>query len=162
MGYYSQMTPAINTAKQAEINFRIHQYKHDTSVNSYGEEAAEKMGVNPGRVFKTLVVSHGDAELAVAVLPVSYQLDLKLFAKATGTKKVTMADKKIVEKVTGYVLGGVSPIGQKKRLTTVIDRSAMDFKTIFVSAGRRGLEIELAPHDLCSLTDGHFASICKD
>ena len=155
------MTPAIRKAKQAKVTFRVHEYEHDPASEAYGEEAVMKMGVDAGRVFKTLIVSQDGKDLSVAVLPVSHQLDLKLFAKAIGAKKVVMADKKVVEKTTGYVLGGVSPIGQKKRLRTVIDESAKDFETIFVSAGRRGLQIELAPGDLCLLTNGGFASIRK-
>ena len=119
------------------------------------------MGLDPDQVFKTLVVAYGDKELAVAVLPVSHQLDLKRMAKALGVKKVAMADAKIVERVTGYVLGGVSPLGQKKPLGTVIDEVALVFDTIFVSAGRRGLEIELSPEDLRVLTEGRFVEIAK-
>ncbi len=136
------MTPAIRKAKQAKVDFCIHEYEHDPASEAYGEEAVMKMGVDADRVFKTLIVSQDGKDLFVAVLPVSHQLDLKLFAKAIGAKKVVMADRKVVEKTTGYVLGGVSPIGQKKRLKTVIDESATDFETIFVSAGRRGLQIE--------------------
>ena len=155
------MTPAIKTAKKANVIFHVHKYEHDPSSSSYGEEASSKLGIDADRVFKTLVVSIGDKEFAVAVLPVSRQLDVKLFAKALGIKKVMMADKKDVERMTGYVLGGVSPIGQSKRLLTVIDESAENFDTIFVSAGRRGLEIELSPKDLSSLTSGSFMNIGK-
>lgn len=155
------MTPAINSAKQANINFKIHEYDHDPSAESYGEEAAIKLGLDPNRVFKTLVVALDSKDLAVAVLPVSKQLNLKLFAKATGTKKAAMADKKIVERTTGYVVGGVSPIGQKKKLRTIIDDSARLHETVYVSAGRRGLDMELVPDDLCLLAKGTFASICK-
>lgn len=153
------MTPAINAAKQAQIDFRTYEYAHDPSCDSYGEEAAAKIGIDAIRVFKTLVVSPDGMDLAVAVLPVSRQLDLKLFARTIGAKKAVMAGKKDAERATGYVLGGISPIGQKKRLATVIDKSALDHKSIFVSAGRRGLEIELAPGDLRTLTNGQFASI---
>ena len=155
------MTPAIRKAKQAKVDFRIHEYDHDPASEAYGEEAVMKMGVDAGRVFKTLIVSQDGRDLFVAVLPVSHQLDLKLFAKAIGAKKVVMADRKVVEKTTGYVLGGVSPIGQKKQLNTVIDESATDFETIFVSAGRRGLQIELAPGVLRRLTGGSMAPIRK-
>lgn len=158
---YFHMTPAINIAKQAKIHFRVHEYEHDPAYESYGEEAAIKMGVDADRVFKTLVVSLEGKELAVAVVPVAQQLDLKRFAKATDAKKVTMADKKVVERTTGYVLGGVSPLGQKKKLRTVIDKSAQQYETLFVSAGRRGLEIELRPDDLCALTKGEFEFIGK-
>jgi len=155
------MTPAINAAQKAGIKFLVHEYTHDPSVESYGEEAAQHMGVETARVFKTLVVAPVGMELAVAVVPVPQQLDLKKFAKAVGAKKVLMADGKIAERTTGYVLGGISPLGQKKRLSTIIDDSATNYESIFVSAGRRGLEIELSPEDLCLLTAGGFATIGK-
>ena len=153
------MTPAINIVKKAKINFRIHEYDHDPASASYGEEAASKMGIDGNRVFKTLVVFSDCKGLTVAVLPVSHQLDLKRMAKALGAKKAKMADKSDVERVTGYVLGGVSPLGQKKKLVTIIDESAKSFDTIFVSAGRRGLQIELSPEDLGTLIKGRFRSI---
>lgn len=155
------MTPAINRAKKARITFTVHEYEHDPSGESYGLEAAHKMGVDPESVFKTLVVSDGGKDLVVAVVPVSGQLDLKQLAKAVGVKKVAMADVKLVERTTGYVVGGVSPLGQKKQLSTVIDESAQALGTMYVSAGRRGLEIELSPGDLASLTRAAFASIAK-
>ena len=155
------MTPAINKAKKSKIAFSVHEYEHDATAESYGMEAALKLGIEPERVFKTLVVSCGGKDLTVAILPVSHQLDLKRLAKTLGVKKVAMADAKLVEKVTGYVLGGVSPLGQKKQLKTVIDSSAEDFDTVFVSAGRRGLEIELSPRDLSSLTRAEFATVIK-
>lgn len=159
------MTPAINTAQKAKVDFKIHEYSHDPRADSYGQEAAEKIGVSPDQVFKTLVVSMDSKKdskaLSVAVLPVSCQLNLKLFARAMGVKKVAMADKTRVEKTTGYVLGGVSPIGQKKKLSTVVHDTAKNFKTIFVSAGKRGLDIELAPDDLVKLTQGKFDRICE-
>jgi len=153
------MTPGINAAKEAKIEFRVHEYEHDPAAESYGGEAAEKLGVSEDRVFKTLVVDFGVKDLAVAVLPVSTMLNLKQMAKALGVKKATMADAADVERSTGYVLGGVSPLGQKKRLKTVIDASAREFETIHVSAGRRGLEIELGPNDLAKLTNAVFADI---
>lgn len=153
------MTPAINTAKRAKINFHIHTYEHDPAFHSYGEEAATKLGLETQRVFKTLIVAINSRTLAVAVLPVSQQLDLKRFAKALGVKKVAMADKKQAEKTTGYVLGGISPLGQKKRLKTIIDQSAMDYPTIYISAGRRGLEIELTAQDLSRLTAAQLVVI---
>lgn len=155
------MTPAINTAKKAKVDFNIHEYSHDPESDSYGQEAAEKLGVSPDQVFKTLVVSMNAKDLGVAVLPVSCQLNLKFFARAMGIKKAAMADKKLVEKTTGYILGGVSPIGQKKRLPTVVHDTAKNFKTIFVSAGKRGLDLELSPEDLVELTGGKFARICE-
>lgn len=155
------MTPAINLAKKKKINFATHHYDHDPKAASYGEEAAEKLGLELTRVFKTLVVATEKNELCVCVVPVAGMLDLKSVAKALKTKKVTMADAKKVESTTGYVLGGVSPLGQKKQLTTLIDTSAESQQTIFVSAGKRGLEIELSPQDLQMLTRANFAEIGK-
>ncbi len=153
------MTPAINAAKKKKISYKVHQYTHDPGHDSYGKEAAEKLSIAEERVYKTLVVQLDAGSLAVAVIPVSSMLSMKLIAKAAGAKKSAMADKELVERTTGYVLGGVSPLGQKKRLLTVIDSSANDFPTIFVSAGRRGLEIELNPADLAALTTATFAEI---
>lgn len=155
------MTPAVNTAKKAKINYQIHQYAHDPSSQSYGEEASDKLNISPERVFKTLVASLDGTQLAVAVVPVSGQLNLKSFASALNAKKSKMADPREVERSTGYVLGGVSPLGQKKKLKTVIDQSALDFETIYVSAGRRGLEIELSAKDLAALLDAVFAPIAQ-
>ena len=147
------MTPGINIARKAKIPFKVHEYTHDPSSESYGIEAAEKLGVPEARVFKTLVVSLDNKELAVGIVPVSSMLSMKLIAKA-------MATASDVERSTGYVLGGVSPLGQKKRLKTIIDSYAESFASIYVSAGRRGLEIELSPSDLKTLTNGVFADIC--
>jgi Cys-tRNA(Pro)/Cys-tRNA(Cys) deacylase len=154
------MTPAINLAKQHKIEYRIHTYEHDPAASSYGLEAAEKLGLDPAQVFKTLVVELDGKELAVAVIPVKAKLDLKQFAKALGYKKAAMAEQRKVERSTGYVLGGVSPLGQKKPLKTLLDESAREFSTIFVSAGRRGLDIELKPADLVRLTKGKFSPLC--
>lgn len=153
------MTPAIELVRKAGIAHQLHEYDHDPKSESYGTEAAEKLGLDPDRVFKTLVVETDAGELVVAIVPVSTSLNLKRVAKAAGAKKVAMADKQKVQRTTGYVLGGVSPLGQKKALKTVIDESAQAFDTIHVSAGRRGLEIELAPADLASLTRASFATI---
>ena len=155
------MTPAINAAKKKKIAYKVHQYTHDPSHDSYGKEAAEKLGIAEERVYKTLVVQLDKGSLTVAVIPVSSMLSMKQIAKAAGAKKAAMANKELVEKTTGYVLGGVSPLGQKKRLVTVIDSSAQDFPTIFVSAGRRGLDIELKPADLAALTSATFAEIVQ-
>ena len=155
------MTPAINCLKKAKIKYQVHQYDHDPDSNAYGEEAAEKLNISFNQLFKTLVVSTNNKDLFIAVVPVSRQLDLKLFAKAIGSKKVKMADKNNVEQKTGYVLGGVSPIGQKKKLKTIIDSSALKFNTVYVSAGRRGLQIELSPKDLGSLTNAIYDEISK-
>lgn len=153
------MTPAINSAKKAKISFTVHTYLHDSASPSYGLEAAEKLGVAEERVFKTLVAQIDGTAFAVGIIPVSMTLSMKQFAKAVKAKKAVMADKADVERVTGYVLGGVSPLGQKKKLTTVIDSSATSFPTIFVSAGRRGLDIELKPVDLATLTGATFVAI---
>ena len=153
------MTPALQAAKQARIPHQMHAYDHDRAAESYGEEAAEKLGLPFERVFKTLVVLLDGKQLAVAVVPVSGMLDLKHCAAALGGKKCEMAPRKEAERATGYVLGGISPLGQKKRLPTVIDTSAQSLPTMFVSAGRRGLEIELAPEDLRRLTAGRFADL---
>lgn len=153
------MTPAINALRKTKIAHQVHEYVHDPSNDAYGPEAAEKLGVPADRVFKTLVVGTDSKELIVAVLPVSTMLSMKSLAKAVGAKKVAMANPAEVERVTGYVLGGVSPLGQKKRLKTIIDASAQTFPTLYVSAGRRGLQIELSPMDLKRLTNGVFAEI---
>jgi Cys-tRNA(Pro)/Cys-tRNA(Cys) deacylase len=155
------MTPAINEAKKQKIPFTVHQYSHDPGHSSYGMEAAEALGIAASKVFKTLVVELDNTILSVAVVPVSGQLNMKHFAKAAGVKKAAMADAAQVEKSTGYVLGGVSPLGQKKRLRTFIDASASNHETIFVSGGKRGLEIELNPDDLVRLTSGVFAAIAQ-
>lgn len=154
------MTPAINLLKKVQIPFSVHEYEHDNNASSFGLEAVEKLKLAPEKVFKTLVVSLDNKSLVVAVLPVAEKLSMKLIAKAAGAKKALMANPNDVQRSTGYVLGGVSPLGQKKRLTTVIDSSAQNQQTMFVSAGRRGLEIELAPDDLNKLTNGQFAAIC--
>lgn len=156
------MTPAINVAKKARVRYRIHEYEHDPNNKNYGTEAAEKTGTDPARVFKTLVASVDNRELVVGVLPVTAMLSMKLIAKAVGGKKATMADKQEVQRATGYVLGGVSPLGQKRRLRTFIDASARSFDTIYVSAGRRGLEIELAPEDLARLTGAGFSPLQQE
>lgn len=155
------MTPGIKLAEKAKIPHTVHEYHHDAASESYGLEAAEKLGVSDTQVFKTLVVSLDGRELAVGVVPVSAMLNMKLIAKASGAKKAAMALPADVERSTGYVLGGVSPLGQKKRLKTFIDASARCQNTIFVSAGRRGLEIELRPEDLIKLVNGRFAELCQ-
>jgi len=147
------MTPGINFVKKHKIEHRIHQYIHDQSSESFGHEAADKMGVSQQRVFKTLVVMLDNRELVVGILPVSSMLNLKLIAKASGAKKAAMASPSDVERTTGYVLGGVSPLGQNRRLRTFIDSSAGEHLTVYVSGGRRGLEIELSPMDLAQLTN---------
>ena len=155
------MTPAISCLKKAKIKYQIHQYEHDANPNAYGEEAAEKLNIPYDQIFKTLVISVDNKNLFVALVPVSKQLDLKAFVKVIGAKKAKMADKKDVERTTGYILGGVSPIGQKKQLTTIIDSSALKFKTVYVSAGRRGLQIEISSKNLGSQTKATFDDIGK-
>jgi Cys-tRNA(Pro)/Cys-tRNA(Cys) deacylase len=149
------MTPAVVAAQRAGIPFTLHEYEHDPAASSYGLEAAEKTGVDPARVFKTLVVAQ-DGALSVAIVPVAAQLDLRALGK-----RAALADRAAAERATGYVLGGISPLGQRKRLPTVVDDSALGHETIFVSAGRRGLELELAPGDLVTLTDARVAAVAS-
>lgn len=153
-------TPATVAAAKAGIPFTLHSYEHDPAAPSYGEEAAEALGVDPGQVFKTLVADV-DGALTVAVVPVSGSLDLKALAAAVGGKRAAMADPAAAERTTGYVRGGISPLGQRKALPTVVDASAERHGTICVSAGRRGLEIELAPADLVKLTGAVTAPIAR-
>lgn len=153
------MTPAIELAKKCNFDYKLHEYEHDSHAASYGLEAAEKLDVASEQVFKTLVVETDLGKLAVAVLPVHKTLNYKKMAKAIGCKKVQMADPKQVERSTGYVLGGVSPLGQKKRLTTILDISAQSQTTIYVSAGRRGLEIELPAQQLAASLTARFVDI---
>lgn len=153
-------TPATVALTRAGLPFQTHTYAHDPSVGSYGEEAAQATRVPAERIFKTLLVDTGSG-LAVGVVPVSGSLDLKALAGALGVKKVTMAQPAAAERSTGYVVGGISPIGQRKPLETVIDVSAQDFDTVFVSGGRRGFEIELAPDVLASATGATFAPIAR-
>jgi Cys-tRNA(Pro)/Cys-tRNA(Cys) deacylase len=155
------LTPAVNSAKKAKIEFSVHQYEHDSGHASYGLEAAENLAVVAERVFKTLVVKLDAMQLVVAILPVNSMLSMKSMAKACGGRKAEMADKVEVQRSTGYVLGGVSPLGQKKSLKTVIDLSAQQFSTVYVSGGRRGLEIELNALDLQALTRATFAPLSQ-
>lgn len=153
------MTPAIKLACQQKIIQQVHEYSHDPAAASYGLEAAEKLGVAAEQVFKTLVAEVDGKNLVVAVLPVSHQLSLKKLARAASAKKAVMADPARVVRTTGYVLGGVSPLGQKKRLATYIDASAEVLQQVYVSAGKRGLEISLTPQDLQRLTQAAFADL---
>lgn len=155
------MTPAIKALDKKGIEYNLHQYEHDPDCQTYGDEAARKLGLDPGRVFKTLIAEQDGAILTVSVIPVSKKLDLKALAKKAGAKKAKMADKRDVERATGYLVGGVSPIGQKKRLATVIDESAQQFNTIFISGGKRGLDIELCPRELALLTGASFDLISR-
>jgi Cys-tRNA(Pro)/Cys-tRNA(Cys) deacylase len=153
------MTPALDLLKKVRAEHRIHSYEHDPKAASYGLEAAEKLGLDPAQVFKTLLASSEKAELLVAVVPVVGSLDLKALAQAAGVKKVEMADPAAAQRATGYLLGGISPLGQKKRLRTFVDVTAQSFPTIFISAGRRGLEVELAAAVLAKHTQAKFAEI---
>ena len=145
-------TPATVALTRAGTPFALHEYTHDPRSSSYGLEAAEALGLDAARVFKTLMASV-DGSLAVAVVPVSGQLDLKALARSLGGSRASMADQAAAERATGYVAGGISPIGQKRRHRTVVDGSALDHATVFVSAGRRGLELEISPADLVRITE---------
>jgi Cys-tRNA(Pro)/Cys-tRNA(Cys) deacylase len=153
-------TPALAAIERARVDHRVHRYGHDPANSSYGEEAATALGVELARVFKTLIATV-DGEMAVAVIPVGTQLDLKQFAACLGGKRAAMAEPRDAERATGYVVGGISPFGQKRALPAVVDESATGFTTIFVSAGRRGLEIELAPEDLVRVTSAMTAPIAR-
>lgn len=154
----SQGTPATAALAAAGVPFVLHPYTHDPSAASYGSEAAEALGIDPSRVFKTLMVEV-EGKLAVGIVPVSGTLDLKAFAAALGAKKAAMADPAAAQRRTGYVLGGISPLGQRLPSPTVLDSSAVGLQTLLVSGGKRGLDIELAPADLIRLTQAVTAPI---
>jgi Cys-tRNA(Pro)/Cys-tRNA(Cys) deacylase len=156
----SAATPATVALTRAAVPFSLQAYEHDPAAASYGLEAAAALGLPPALVFKTLLVDTGSG-LAVGVVPVSATLDLKAMAAALGVKKVAMADPAVAARVTGYVVGGISPIGQKRRLPTVLDASAATLETIYVSGGRRGLDIGVAPADLISLTGAAYGPIAR-
>lgn len=151
-------TLALVAAAKAGVAFTVHEYHHDPRAESYGHEAAEALGLDPTHVFKTLI-AEVDTRLVCAVVPVAGSLDLKALAAAAGGRKAAMANAHDAERATGYVVGGISPLGQKKRLAVFVDQSALAFPTIHVSAGKRGLEIELSPADLLKLTNGQAAPI---
>jgi Cys-tRNA(Pro)/Cys-tRNA(Cys) deacylase len=157
------MTPAIKVVNRAKIEYIVHEYLHDSHTDSYGEEAAQALGVDSQQVFKTLLVAAPELKekVAVGIVPVNGQLDLKAIARQLKAKKVVMANAQDAEKITGYVVGGISPLGQKKRLKMVIDATALNFDTIYVSAGKRGLEIELKPSDLIALCQAIVDDIRK-
>lgn len=155
------MTPAIRAVEKARVTFAIRQYQHDPKSESYGLEATRVLGVPPERIFKTLLVKLDTKELTVALVPANKQLDLKALAAAVGVKKADMADVAEAERVTGYVAGGISPLGQRKSLRTIIDTSILTLDRVFVSAGRRGLELVLRPADLIRLCNAHTAAIAR-
>ncbi len=152
------MTPAIRTLEAAGVAFTTHEYERSESLNDFGKEAADKLGLDPDQVFKTLLVTV-DGSHAVAVVPVSCKLSLKAVGKALGAKHVEMCDPAVAERITGYVRGGISPLGQKRRLPTVIDETAILFGQIYVSGGKRGLDIAVAPADLVGLLEAALADI---
>lgn len=151
-------TPAVAALNRAEIAYTLRSYEHDPRTTDFGDEVVRALGQDPARVFKTLVASI-DGRLVVGVVPVGGQLDLKALAAATGGKRATMAAVAQAERSSGYVAGGISPVGQRKRLTTVVDSSADGFPTVFVSAGRRGLQLEIAPADLVQVCGALLAPI---
>lgn len=151
-------TPATALLTRAKVRFTLHPYEHDPRTEAFGEEAAAALGVPPERIFKTLIATV-DGKLACAVVPVAGRLDLKAFAAARGGKRADLADPAAAARATGYVVGGISPLGQKQRLPVVVDASAEAFETVFVSAGRRGLQVELAPADLLRLAGATSAPI---
>ena len=156
------MTPGVDAARAAGIVYEIAQYEHDPRSTAYGLEAAEALGVPPERMFKTLVTKLDDGRFAVGIVPVDRQLDLKALARALDARRAEMANPAEAQRATGYVVGGISPLGQKRQLPTALDQSALDHDTIYVSAGRRGLEIILAPTDLQRLTDATIAFLARD
>jgi Cys-tRNA(Pro)/Cys-tRNA(Cys) deacylase len=156
------MTPAIQLLKKYNIPYKLREYQHETDAVSYGLEAAQKLRLPEQQVFKTLVVELDAKELVVTVIPVTHQLNLKLTAKAFSAKKAVMANKDKVARSTGYIMGGVSPLGQKKLLRTNIDSRAQNYSSIFVSAGRRGLNLELSPEDLKALSNASFNDLVQD
>lgn len=159
-GVAAAATPAIAAAQRAGVVHAVHRYEGAGAAgDGYGLEAAAALGIEADRVLKTLVAVTADERLVVAVVPVSGMLDLRALAAAVGARKATMADGAAAERATGYVLGGISPLGQRRRLPTVVDQGALAHPTVFVSGGRRGLELELDPHDLVHLVDGTTAAI---
>ncbi len=152
-------TPAVRTLERASVPHTLHPYDAGhPGAAGYGEAAAAALGVDPRQVFKTLVTVV-DGALTVAVVPVATTLDLKALAAAAGGRRAAMADPAAAERATGYVRGGISPLGQRKALPTVVDESALGFPTVLVSAGRRGLQVELPPVDLIRLTHARTAPI---
>ena len=155
------MTPAIRALEAASIDFQLTEYAHDPRTEAFGEEAAVALDLPATAVFKTLLARLDDGRLAVALVPVSARLDLKALARAAGARRATLAEPALAERTTGYVVGGISPLGQKKRLPTFLDASAKALSMLHVSGGRRGLELGLAPDDLIALTDARVAALAR-
>ena len=155
------MTPATKLLKANKIDFSIHEYEHDANAKSFGLEAAEKLNLRVEEVFKTLLVTD-EKNYFVAILPVHHQLNLKKVAQAVGAKKLKMSDPKDAERLTGYLVGGISPVGQKKRLKTVIDQSAVQLEKLYVSGEKRGLDIGLKPQDLAKVLSATFADVLDE
>lgn len=158
MSKKAPITPATLALDRLGLAYTPHPYDHDPFVAGYGLEAARELGAAPERVFKTLV-TEADGRLVVAVIPVSAMLDLKSLAATLGAKRAVMAAPDLAEKKTGYVVGGISPLGQRTALATVIDATADGFDTVYVSGGRRGFDIELTPRALLTATGGTLSSI---
>jgi Cys-tRNA(Pro)/Cys-tRNA(Cys) deacylase len=153
-------TPAMRAAQRAGVAFTLHEYAHEHGAE-YGAEAVARLGLDPARVFKTLVLRASDGTHAVAIVPVAAQVDLKAAASVVGAKSSELAGAADAQRLTGYVLGGISPLGQKRELPTIVDESAGTYPTVFVSAGRRGLELELDPADLVRLTHATLAPVAR-
>jgi len=153
------MTPAIEVMKKSGLPYRLHEYAHDPAAEAYGEEAVDALGLDADRVFKTLLASLSPGGLAVAIVPVPARLNLKALATAAGVKRAELADPTVAQRATGYVLGGISPLGQKRHLSAFIDEAALAFDEVYVSAGRRGLEISLVPAHLIELLNATTAAL---
>lgn len=149
------MTPAIQILKKANIQFEIHEYHHDSNRTDYGIEAASKLNLDPNRVIKTLIVELNPSGFIVAMIPISEQLSMRKLARAAGAKHATMAPLDRTKSLTGYLPGGISPLGQKRKLAGFLDQAAASSSSVFISGGKRGIEIELSPHDLIDLTEAY-------
>ncbi|MDR1077319.1 MAG: Cys-tRNA(Pro) deacylase [Propionibacteriaceae bacterium] len=157
-------TPGLRALTRAGVDHRVHEYEHDPTATNFGAEIVARLGLDPNRVFKTLLATverPGRDELVVALVPVAGQLDLKALAGAVAAKRAALADPAVAERATGYVVGGISPFGQRQRHATVVDRSALDHDSVYVSAGRRGAQVELAPADLVAETQARLADIAR-
>ena len=153
------MTPAINELKKNKIDFSIHKYKHDPKIDNYGLEAAEKLNIDANRVYKTLLAQLNTKELVVAIIPVNKSLNLKSLASYFEAKSASMADKDEAQKVTGYLLGGISAFGQKKRLRTIVDATSKEFETIYISGGKRGLDLQIKPSDIIKVLNSNYCEV---